>query len=384
MANYVTYRLLKEPYTNIHFAAEKPHIVVTYAAPHVGAEIQGKLGKSFRAKFHKLAHQKSSQFGLYSMETVGTDGRHDSVATIWRDSLKRVADNIPAPLPVDFHRIGVPIDYQTDKVDKVTRGNSITIFDKEAWTGGDNDRGLHDSKLYLKSVIANNQTTLPPPMGWVEFYNKGGLYAAKYNVTYTSGGQQRTLDTGDMTVGMIQFYPLPGDATNVVVKGSWGVSGIGHKEFFSRRCKGPPNRTFETTGTAISPSWKHDGKGRNYTFAVRTRSNRNFQIPPDRFGTDADLSIEIVGPAGKTEPVVVNPLINKASAFENDTIDNFTIQGEDEVGQPSALILTLRRVVDKDAWYPEWIDVTPEGGQKVRFNINRYIEDDGRPQTINR
>ena len=65
---------------------------------------------------------------------------------------------------------------------------------------------------------------VPRPDGWVSFFNEAG-YVARYTLTYRLNDQDHTFSTGNLALGNKQRYEIPGDATNVRVKGE-GQTGL--------------------------------------------------------------------------------------------------------------------------------------------------------------
>lgn len=99
--------------------------------------------------------------------------------------------------------------------------------------------------------------TIAPPNvdGEVRFYCQAG-YVSKFNLSYTLNGQTVTQTTRELPVGHEESFPIPFNATNIRVSGSYAAGTW--KEFFNTALPRPTYMCYTSYGTVFEAKVKND------------------------------------------------------------------------------------------------------------------------------
>jgi hypothetical protein len=101
---------------------------------------------------------------------------------------------------------------------------------------------LSTISLNANTALANSNPVT------VAVFNQGG-YAADFEVSYTTNGVQKTVNSGDLVVGQKTYFLLPADSQYIKVSGLG--RGMSRNRFFTRNARN--GTCIKTFGTARSP-----------------------------------------------------------------------------------------------------------------------------------
>ena len=99
------------------------------------------------------------------------------------------------------------------------------------------------------------QVTQPKVDGEVRFYCQAG-YVSSFRLSYTVNGQNQSFTTPDLSVGYEKTFPIPYNATNIKVHGSYALAGW--KDLFDVSLAQPTYMCYTSYGTVFAPSYKTD------------------------------------------------------------------------------------------------------------------------------
>ena len=91
--------------------------------------------------------------------------------------------------------------------------------------------------------------------GEVRFYCQAG-YVSSFKLSYTANGQNITKTTADLPVGHEEAFPIPYNATNIRVQGSYASGGW--KELFNQTLAQPTYVCYTSYGTIFDARYKTD------------------------------------------------------------------------------------------------------------------------------
>lgn len=135
-------------------------------------------------------------------------------------------------------------------------GNKMTVENVSSIDGGSTRTNKQEFTLFDQPL------TIAPPKadGYVTFFNEAG-YVARYTLSYFVNGQPKTFETGNLALGNKRRFDIPGNATNVVVKGE-GQTGLAWEPwrdtFVQIFADGPPNKCFKSYGTTLNQQWDNN------------------------------------------------------------------------------------------------------------------------------
>ena len=135
--------------------------------------------------------------------------------------------------------------------------NVMTVEHVSSANGGSTRTNSNSYTLYNQA----KQVTVPKEDGYVTFFNEAG-YVAKYTLSYTLNGQLKTFSTGNIALGNKRRYDIPGNATNIRVKGE-GKTGLVWEPWrttFNKTFSSPPNKCFKSYGTTLNQKWNNNCK----------------------------------------------------------------------------------------------------------------------------
>lgn len=134
-------------------------------------------------------------------------------------------------------------------------GNKMTVENVSSLNGASTRSNKQEYTLFDQSLTI----TPPPPDGWVTFFNEAG-YVAKYTLTYTLNGQAKSFETGNIALGNKRRFDIPGNATNIKVKGE-GQTGLVWEPWrttFDQSFTSAPNKCFKSYGTTLDQKWDNN------------------------------------------------------------------------------------------------------------------------------
>jgi len=115
-------------------------------------------------------------------------------------------------------------------------------------------------KVPLDNTLPPSPLPVPPVRGHVTFYCDGGFVAVG-ELKYTlRNGETESKTTSNLALGNMQVFDIPGDATNISIKGSYVL--FGNHKIFQVTVDKPPNNCYRMFGTAIKRHWDNSC-GRN-------------------------------------------------------------------------------------------------------------------------
>ncbi len=110
----------------------------------------------------------------------------------------------------------------------------------------------------LNSGVPTTPLPIPQADGYVTFFNQSG-YVAKYSLSYTVSGQSKYFNTGNMALGNTKRYTIPGNATNIRVKGE-GKTGLVWEPWrttFDKTYGSVISKCFKSYGTTLHQQWNN-------------------------------------------------------------------------------------------------------------------------------
>lgn len=106
---------------------------------------------------------------------------------------------------------------------------------------------------FINAAVINNWK---PPIilidGEVTFRCEAG-YVSKFTLSYTQGGQAKTLNTRNLSLGAEEAIAIPYNAVNIVAKGY--MISAGEHLVFTQNIPAPTYTCFKTYDTIFNPSW---------------------------------------------------------------------------------------------------------------------------------
>ncbi|BAB73286.1 metallophosphoesterase [Anabaena sp. FACHB-709] len=136
--------------------------------------------------------------------------------------------------------------------------NGQMTVEKVSSANGGASRTL-DGTYTLKTGSPATPIAPAPEPGSITFFNQGG-YVARYNLSYTSGGQKASFSTGNMALGNKKRYDLPADATNIKVRGEAKTGLIWNpwRDIFNRSIEHPRGSIcFKSYSTTLNAKWNN-------------------------------------------------------------------------------------------------------------------------------
>lgn len=134
-------------------------------------------------------------------------------------------------------------------------GNKMTVENISSLHGAASRSDKREHTLFDQAL----DVTPPPADGYVTFFNEAG-YVARYTLSYNMNGQPQSFSTGNMALGNKQRFEIPGNATNVNVKGE-GQTGLLWEPWrvtFDKTFASPPNQCFKSFGTTLNQQWNNN------------------------------------------------------------------------------------------------------------------------------
>jgi len=116
-----------------------------------------------------------------------------------------------------------------------------------------------DGTYPLKTDTPPTPIPPAPQPGAITFFNEGG-YVARYTLSYTSGGQNKSFSTGNLALGNKRRYDLPADATNIRVRGEvkTGLAWEPWRDIFNTSISHPRGPLcYKTYGTTLKAKWNN-------------------------------------------------------------------------------------------------------------------------------
>lgn len=144
-------------------------------------------------------------------------------------------------------------------------------------------------KIPLNNYLPSTPLPVPPVRGHVTFYCDGGFVAVgELSYTLANSGEIESKTTHNLALGNMQVFDIPGDATNISIKGSYVL--FGYHKIFHETVDSPPNNCYRMFGTAIKRHWDNS-------------CGRNAGVFEGQTTTDAD-----------TPPVAAAPILEEGIA----------------------------------------------------------------------
>ncbi|ARV57528.1 hypothetical protein BZZ01_01755 [Nostocales cyanobacterium HT-58-2] len=138
--------------------------------------------------------------------------------------------------------------------------NGQMTVEKVSSANGGVSRDPNDTySVTLKTGSLATPIAPAPQSGSITFFNQGG-YVARYSLSYTSGGRNESISTGNMALGNKKRYDLPADATNIKVRGeaNTGIVWSPWREIFNRSIEHPREAVcYKTYNTTLNAKWNN-------------------------------------------------------------------------------------------------------------------------------
>jgi len=112
----------------------------------------------------------------------------------------------------------------------------------------------------LSTPKPSTPVAVPKEDGYVTFFNEGG-YVARYFLQYFQVVNGVKLSfvkaTDNLSLGNKVTFPIPSDATDIVVTGQCDTV-IKWADIFSQKYTAAPKVCIKTYGTFVAPKWNND------------------------------------------------------------------------------------------------------------------------------